>query len=117
MTEHRQRPERESQPPPATTTHPLPDHSKRDEQEKTDVNLTYSRTKAGKGGPGWGAARRRRRKQGSVCSERLGEANIRLIHSHNYKDPLGARRSQISLKLHIFPNTVGLAFLSSVFLW
>lgn len=49
MTELRQRPERESQPPPATTTHPLPDHSKRDEQEKTDVNLTYSRTKGGGG--------------------------------------------------------------------
>lgn len=52
MTEHRQSPERETQPPPAAITHPVPDHSEgheRDEQEKTDVNLMYRDTK-GEGG-------------------------------------------------------------------
>lgn len=54
LTEHRQSPETETQPPPATITHPLPDHTespKRDEQEKSSVNLTPRRTKA-EGGEG-----------------------------------------------------------------
>lgn len=79
LTEHRQSPERETQPPPATIIHPLPDHSKspkRDEQEKTNVNLTYRHTKAKRGGGGRERCRGKQDEE-EVCSqpgEQLTEA-------------------------------------------
>lgn len=79
LTEHRQSPETETQPPPATITHLLPEHTespKRDEQEKSSVNLTPRRTKA-EGGEG-----RNRQRAGENTAYHVAMKQPRR-HAHN----------------------------------